>query len=138
MLSPTLVQIRNQKDGHKKDTAHRIGCNPSLIHKWEQGKRVPSGFMLSCWVEALDAQNRNQNQIRSEDLVSAVSATLLTPWFVCIVGENVCIDCYEEKMASSERNKGRYHEHWWCKWFSAGNRLRSRESNRSGTVGRRV
>lgn len=21
-------------------------------------------------------------------------------------------------MASSERNKGRYHEHWWCKWFS--------------------
>ena len=21
-------------------------------------------------------------------------------------------------MASSERNKGRYHEIWWCKWFT--------------------
>ena len=20
-------------------------------------------------------------------------------------------------MASSQRNKGRYHENWWCKWF---------------------
>jgi hypothetical protein len=21
-------------------------------------------------------------------------------------------------MASSERNKGRYHENWWCEWFN--------------------
>lgn len=52
----TLVQIRNQKGWSQEELAHRIGCNPSLIHKWEQGKRVPSGFMLSCWVEALDGE----------------------------------------------------------------------------------
>jgi hypothetical protein len=33
--------------------ADYIGCASSLIHKWERFKRVPSGFMLMCWIDAL-------------------------------------------------------------------------------------
>lgn len=51
-----LVKLRNKKQWSQEELAHRIGCNPSLVHKWEQYKRVPSGFMLSCWVEALDGK----------------------------------------------------------------------------------
>jgi ribosome-binding protein aMBF1 (putative translation factor) len=36
--------------------AHEIGCASSLIHKWEQCKRVPSGFMFACWIDALEAE----------------------------------------------------------------------------------
>jgi hypothetical protein len=25
-----------------------------LIHKWETHKRIPSGFMLMCWLDALE------------------------------------------------------------------------------------
>ena len=34
----------------------RIGCASSLVHKWEQYKRVPSNFLLICWMDALGAQ----------------------------------------------------------------------------------
>lgn len=51
-----LVQLRHSKGFSQEELAHRIGCHSSLIHKWEQAKRVPSGFMFSCWLDALDAQ----------------------------------------------------------------------------------
>jgi len=38
----------------QEELAFQIGCAKSLVHKWEQYKRVPSGFMFSCWLEALD------------------------------------------------------------------------------------
>ena len=40
----------------QEQLSFEIGCAKSLIHKWEQYKRVPSGFMLGCWVEALGLQ----------------------------------------------------------------------------------
>ena len=36
-----------------KDLRYDIGCTESLIHKWEQHKRVPSGFLFACWLDAL-------------------------------------------------------------------------------------
>ena len=52
----SLVQARNTRGYSQEELAHRIGCTSSLIHKWEQAKRVPSGFMFACWLDALDAE----------------------------------------------------------------------------------
>ena len=51
-----LVHRRNELGYSQEKLADRIGCASSLIHKWEQYKRVPSGFMLTCWLDALGAK----------------------------------------------------------------------------------
>lgn len=51
-----LVNERNNKQFSQEELADRIGVHSSLVHKWEQYKRVPSCFLLSCWVEALDCE----------------------------------------------------------------------------------
>lgn len=51
-----LVTIRNSKKISQEKLAHTIGCTASLVHKWEQFKRIPSGFMFVCWADALDAK----------------------------------------------------------------------------------
>ncbi len=51
-----LVTIRNSKGYSQEYLADKIGCTSSLIHKWEQYKRVPSGFMFTCWADALNAK----------------------------------------------------------------------------------
>tara|TARA_R110000822_G_scaffold44890_1_gene120306 strand:+ start:1169 stop:1414 length:246 start_codon:yes stop_codon:yes gene_type:complete len=51
-----LVGVRHQKGWSQEELADRIGCTTSLIHKWEQYKRVPSNFLLICWIDALGAQ----------------------------------------------------------------------------------
>lgn len=48
-----LVDRRNELGYSQEVLADMIGCTTSLIHKWEQYKRVPSGFMLTCWLDAL-------------------------------------------------------------------------------------
>ena len=48
-----LVIYRHEKKLSQEDLAEIIGIGNSLVHKWEQHKRIPSGFMLSCWVDAL-------------------------------------------------------------------------------------
>ena len=52
-LIDQLVQKRNELGYSQEKLADRVGCASSLIHKWEQYKRVPSGFMLTCWLDAL-------------------------------------------------------------------------------------
>jgi DNA-binding transcriptional regulator YiaG len=51
-----LVQARHTLSLSQEALAHKIGCASSLIHKWEQHKRLPSGFMFLCWLEALDCE----------------------------------------------------------------------------------
>lgn len=48
-----LVAARHEQGLSQDRLAHKIGCTESLIHKWEQHKRVPSGFFLMCWLDAL-------------------------------------------------------------------------------------
>jgi len=48
-----LVARRHELGLTQERLAMNIGCTTSLIHKWEQYKRVPSGFMLTCWLDAL-------------------------------------------------------------------------------------
>jgi transcriptional regulator with XRE-family HTH domain len=48
-----LIQARHERNLTQPELAKLIGCTDSLIHKWEQHKRVPSGFFLICWLEAL-------------------------------------------------------------------------------------
>jgi DNA-binding transcriptional regulator YiaG len=55
-----MVAIRNAQGISQEQLAFKIGCHPSLVHKWEQHKRVPSGFMFSCWADALGAQIKIQ------------------------------------------------------------------------------
>jgi DNA-binding transcriptional regulator YiaG len=51
-----LVEMRHQKELSQEELAHEIGCASSLIHKWEQYKRLPSGFLFLCWLQALDCE----------------------------------------------------------------------------------
>ena len=48
-----LILRRQSLKLSQEALAERIGCTASLVHKWEQYKRVPSGFMLTCWLDAL-------------------------------------------------------------------------------------
>lgn len=48
-----LIDARSERSLSQEALAELIGCTSSLIHKWEQHKRVPSGFMLICWLDAL-------------------------------------------------------------------------------------
>ena len=48
-----LIEARHEKGLSQPELAAIVGCTESLIHKWEQHKRVPSGFFLMCWLEAL-------------------------------------------------------------------------------------
>lgn len=51
-----LVSLRHDKGWSQEELADRIGCASSLVHKWEQYKRVPSNFLLICWMDALGAE----------------------------------------------------------------------------------
>lgn len=62
----TLANLRNEQGVSQEELAHRIGCASSLVHKWEQFKRVPSGFMFVCWLDALEVEvqiTRTQIQV---------------------------------------------------------------------------
>jgi len=48
-----LIEQRHKLKMSQEELAHKIGCTKSLIHKWEQYKRIPSGFMFVCWLDAL-------------------------------------------------------------------------------------
>jgi len=52
----SLIQIRHETGISQEALADRIGCASSLVHKWEQYKRVPSNFLLICWMDALGAE----------------------------------------------------------------------------------
>jgi len=55
-LIKALIGARLEKGLSQESLSHKIGCTSSLIHKWESHKRIPSGFMLICWLDALDYQ----------------------------------------------------------------------------------
>jgi len=48
-----LIDARYEQGLSQEKLAFDIGCTTSLIHKWESHKRIPSGFMLMCWLDAL-------------------------------------------------------------------------------------
>lgn len=56
LMVNSLVDRRNDLGYSQEALADMIGCTTSLIHKWEQYKRVPSGFMLTCWLDALGVE----------------------------------------------------------------------------------
>ena len=53
-LVKELIGARFEQSLSQESLAHKIGCASSLIHKWETHKRIPSGFMLMCWLDALE------------------------------------------------------------------------------------
>ena len=53
-LVSRLIDARSERSLSQEALADLIGCTVSLIHKWETHKRIPSGFMLMCWLDALD------------------------------------------------------------------------------------
>ena len=48
-----LIGARLKRKLSQERLANKIGCTSSLVHKWETHKRIPSGFMLICWLDAL-------------------------------------------------------------------------------------
>lgn len=83
--------------------AHKIGCASSLIHKWEQYKRLPSGFLFLCWLQALDCkvEIKKINRGRSArcDICDSVSQYFVCPVKSCDPPEHyvVCLNCYEKE-----------------------------------------
>lgn len=53
-LISELIDARKSKGISQERLAFDIGCTTSLVHKWETRKRIPSGFMLICWLDALE------------------------------------------------------------------------------------
>jgi len=53
LMVEMLSAARLKQKLSQEKLAYKIGCTESLIHKWETHKRVPSGFMLNCWLDAL-------------------------------------------------------------------------------------
>jgi len=51
-----LVSLRHKQGISQEALADKIGCTSSLVHKWEQYKRVPSNFLFICWLDALNAK----------------------------------------------------------------------------------
>jgi transcriptional regulator with XRE-family HTH domain len=51
-----LIDRRQELDWTQEQLAHKIGCDRSLIYRWERMKRRPSGFMFECWLEALNLE----------------------------------------------------------------------------------
>ena len=49
-----LIDKRNKLEMSQEQLAHKIGCDRTLIYKWERYKRRPSGFLFECWLEALN------------------------------------------------------------------------------------
>jgi len=56
LLVSELTKARTSMNISQESLAYKIGCTNSLIHKWETRKRLPSGFMLICWLDALGYQ----------------------------------------------------------------------------------
>jgi DNA-binding transcriptional regulator YiaG len=52
-LVSELIYARSEHGLSQEALAHKIGCTVSLVHKWETHKRIPSGFMLMCWLDSL-------------------------------------------------------------------------------------
>ena len=51
-----LISRRKDLKLSQNDLDFKIGCSDGLVEKWETQKRIPSGFMLSCWIDALDCE----------------------------------------------------------------------------------
>ena len=48
-----MIHARLKQSLSQEEVAFRIGCDPTLVQKWETRKRIPSGFMLHCWLDVL-------------------------------------------------------------------------------------
>jgi len=63
-LVQELITARSERSFSQEVLADIIGCTVSLIHKWETNKRIPSGFMLMCWLDALDYEIKVQKRVQ--------------------------------------------------------------------------
>ena len=59
-LVGSLVSKRNKLRISQEALAHKIGCANSLIGKWERYERLPSGYMLLYWIQALECKLKVQ------------------------------------------------------------------------------
>jgi len=50
-----LIALRKKRKISQDKLADIINCDRSLIHKWEQHKRMPSVLYLMMWINALEA-----------------------------------------------------------------------------------
>ena len=50
-----LIALRKKRKISQDQLADLINCDRSLIHKWEQHKRLPSVIYLLMWINALEA-----------------------------------------------------------------------------------
>jgi len=55
-LIKTLVKRREDLKISQEKLNEIIGVADNLVGKWECGMRLPSGFLLYCWTQALGLQ----------------------------------------------------------------------------------
>tara|TARA_E500000305_G_scaffold33701_3_gene25662 strand:+ start:25415 stop:25660 length:246 start_codon:yes stop_codon:yes gene_type:complete len=53
-LIAQLIERRKELSISQQDLGAKIGVADNLVGKWECGMRLPSGFLLYCWTEALN------------------------------------------------------------------------------------
>ena len=59
-LVGSLGSKRNKLRISQEALADKIGCANSLIGKWERYERLPSGYMLLYWIQALECKLKVQ------------------------------------------------------------------------------
>ena len=113
----SLTMLRMEKGMSQEALAGKIGCATSLIHKWERMKRFPLVSYLFVGQMPLARKSKSRyNRIGKS--ATCHCCEIKSPWFI-VRGDNVvlCLNCYENNMGTSQRNKGSYHERWWVEFF---------------------
>jgi DNA-binding transcriptional regulator YiaG len=52
-LMRQFIQARQRRGETQNEVNARVGAADALVSKWECGARMPSGFLLWCWADAL-------------------------------------------------------------------------------------
>tara|TARA_R100001530_G_scaffold54610_1_gene40287 strand:+ start:3675 stop:3926 length:252 start_codon:yes stop_codon:yes gene_type:complete len=53
-LISKLIKRREELNISQEKLNEKIGVADNLVAKWECGMRLPSGFLLYCWTQALN------------------------------------------------------------------------------------
>ena len=70
-LIAELAQARRRLSMTQEQLDHVLGVSPGMVAKWESFARMPGGFMLACWCNALDVDLTIVHRKRIADLTYA-------------------------------------------------------------------
>ena len=97
-----LVIYRHEEKLSQEDLAAIIGVTNSLVHKWEQYKRIPSGSCCRVGLIHLVAKSKSLKSRMETGTATCEACYTKTEWFVAMLHSYkptkhyiICLNCYE-------------------------------------------